>query len=42
MTSVSTVGDWAGHGLAHEAFVFDSDDLVRARVVPFVAEGLER
>lgn len=42
MTSVSTVGDWAGHRFAHEAFVFDSDDLVRARVIPFVEEGLER
>ena len=35
MTSVSTVEDWAGHGLAHEAFIFGSGDLVRARVVPF-------
>jgi anti-sigma regulatory factor (Ser/Thr protein kinase) len=42
MTSVSTVGDWAGDRLAHEAFVFDSDATVRSRVLPFVEEGLER
>jgi anti-sigma regulatory factor (Ser/Thr protein kinase) len=38
----STVGTWTGVKFAHEAFVFDSDDEVRARVVPFVDEGLRR
>jgi anti-sigma regulatory factor (Ser/Thr protein kinase) len=42
MISAPTVGDWTGDRLAHEAFVFDDDELVRSRVVPFVQEGLER
>jgi anti-sigma regulatory factor (Ser/Thr protein kinase) len=42
MTPTTTVGDWAGDRLAHEAVVFDRDDQVRARVLPYVREGLER
>lgn len=42
MRPASTVGAWTGARFAHEAFVFDSDAEVRTRVVPFVAEGLER
>ena len=42
MTPTTTVGDWAGDRLAHEAVVFDRDNQVRARVLPFVQEGLDR
>lgn len=42
MTVTATVGDWTGDRFAHEAFVFDTDEQARARVVPFVEEGLER
>jgi anti-sigma regulatory factor (Ser/Thr protein kinase) len=36
------VGGWTGERFSHEAFVFSDDDAVRARVVPFVGEGLSR
>ena len=36
------VGGWRGERFAHEAFFFSDDDAVRARVVPFVEEGLSR
>jgi hypothetical protein len=35
-------GGWRGERFTHEAFVFSDDDAVRARVVPFVEEGLSR
>lgn len=35
-------GGWDGERFKHEAFVFSDDDAVRARVVPFVEEGLSR
>ena len=37
-----TVGGWTGYGFAHEACVYDTDAAVRARVLPFVEEGLDR
>ena len=37
-----TVGGWTGSGFAHEACVYDTDAAVRARVLPFVEEGLDR
>jgi anti-sigma regulatory factor (Ser/Thr protein kinase) len=40
VTVSSSVGGWTGQRFAHEAFVFDRDDEVRRRVVPFVEEGL--
>jgi hypothetical protein len=36
------VGGWRGERFAHEAFFFSDDDALRARVVPFVEEGLSR
>jgi anti-sigma regulatory factor (Ser/Thr protein kinase) len=41
-TTATTVGAWTGEGFAHEGFVYDSEAEVRARVVPFVAEGIQR
>lgn len=41
-TTATTVGAWTGVGFAHEGFVYDSDAEVQDRVVPFVAEGLQR
>lgn len=41
-TAATTVGTWTGDGFAHEAFVYGTEAEVRDRVVPFVAEGLER
>jgi len=38
-TSRSTVGAWTGEGLAHEAFIFDDDEAMRARVIPYIEEG---
>ena len=35
-------GAWTGERFTHEAFVFSDDEAVRARVVPFVEEGLSR
>lgn len=35
-------GGWRGERFTHEAFFFSDDDAVRARVVPFVEEGLSR
>ena len=40
MTVRNSVGGWTGQRFAHEAFVFDSDEEVRRRVVPFIEEGL--
>ena len=40
MTVTNSVGGWTGERFAHEAFVFDRDEEVRRRVVPFVEEGL--
>ncbi len=36
-----TVGAWQGEQFAHEAFVYDSDEAVRQRCVPYVEEGLD-
>ncbi len=41
-TTATTVGAWTGERFAHEGFVYDSDAQVWDRVVPFVAEGLQR
>jgi hypothetical protein len=40
VTVTNSVGGWTGQRFAHEAFVFDRDEEVRRRVVPFVEEGL--
>ena len=40
--AVDWAGGWRGERFTHEAFVFSDDDAVRARVVPFVEEGLSR
>jgi hypothetical protein len=40
--TVDWAGGWRGERFTHEAFVFSDDDAVRARVVPFVEEGLSR
>jgi len=42
MTRVRPTGDWDGAAFAHEGFVFDSDEAVAQRCVPFAREGLER
>ncbi len=42
MTLVRPTGDWDGTRLAHEGFVFASDQEVVRRVVPFVLEGFSR
>jgi anti-sigma regulatory factor (Ser/Thr protein kinase) len=42
LSSPEWTGGWTGERFAHEAFVFSDDDEVRARVVPFVEEGLSR
>ena len=42
MTLVRPTGDWDGTGLAHEGFVFGTDQEVVRRVVPFVLEGFSR
>ena len=42
MTVTDSVGGWTGQRFAHEAFVYDDEAAVRARVVPFVEEGLEQ
>lgn len=39
---VHPTGDWTGKDLAHEAFLYSSDEEVVARCLPFVHEGLER
>lgn len=39
MTS-ATASAWPGDGFAHEAFLYGSDEELRARVVPFVEEAL--
>ncbi|MGN6302018.1 MAG: MEDS domain-containing protein [Angustibacter sp.] len=41
MSPSPTVGAWEGDQFAHEAFVYDSDDAVRRRCVPYVEEGLD-
>lgn len=41
MTAVSVSG-WAGNGFAHEACVFDDDDALRARMLPFLEEAMAR
>lgn len=38
---MSAFAEWTGERFAHEAFVFDTDEQARDRVVPFVVEGLE-
>lgn len=35
-------GGWRGDSFAHEAFLFDDDEALVARCVPFVREGLDR
>ncbi|HET8716831.1 MAG TPA: anti-sigma factor RsbA family regulatory protein [Nocardioidaceae bacterium] len=40
--STATTGTWTGERFAHEAFVFDDDEQVRRRCVPYVQEALER
>jgi hypothetical protein len=42
MTEMRPTGDWDGAGFAHEAFVFDSDQQLVERVVPFATEGFSR
>jgi hypothetical protein len=42
MTSMQPTGVWDGTGLAHEGFLFDTDQEVLDRVVPFAVEGLSR
>jgi hypothetical protein len=42
VSDVRPTGDWDGTALAHEAFVFDADQELVDRVVPFVLEGLSR
>jgi anti-sigma regulatory factor (Ser/Thr protein kinase) len=42
VTEMRPTGDWDGTRLAHEAFVFDSDQQVVDRVVPFLVEGFAR
>ena len=42
MSDVRPTGDWDGTALAHEAFVFDADQDLVDRVVPFVLAGLSR
>lgn len=41
MSPSPTVGAWQGEQFAHEAFVYDSDEAVRRRCVPYVEEGLD-
>lgn len=41
MSTSPTVGAWQGEQFAHEAFVYDTDDEVRRRCVPYVEEGLD-
>ena len=41
MTASPTVGEWAGTAFAHEAFVYEDDDAVRERCLPYVLEGLD-
>lgn len=41
MSPSPTVGAWEGDQFAHEAFVYDSDDAVRRRCVPYVEEALD-
>jgi anti-sigma regulatory factor (Ser/Thr protein kinase) len=38
----ATVGAWTGQRFAHEAFVFETDEQARSRLLPFVEEGLDR
>ena len=40
--SVTGGGGWQGDGLAHEAFLFDSDEAMAERCLPFVRDGFER
>ena len=42
MTLVRPTGDWDGTRLAHEGFVFGSDQELVRRLVPFVLEGFSR
>lgn len=40
--TLSPTGAWTGHAFAHEAFVYEHEDEVAQRCVPFVEEGLAR
>jgi anti-sigma regulatory factor (Ser/Thr protein kinase) len=40
VTATSSVGGWTGDRFAHEAFVYDDEQAVLERVVPFVEDGL--
>jgi anti-sigma regulatory factor (Ser/Thr protein kinase) len=42
MTPLRPTGDWDGRTFAHEGFVFDTDEQLLQRVLPFTAEGLAR
>lgn len=42
MRAATTVGGWTGERFAHEAFVYETDDQVTERVLPYLEEGLER
>jgi MEDS: MEthanogen/methylotroph, DcmR Sensory domain/Histidine kinase-like ATPase domain len=42
MTEIRTTGDWDGSTFAHEAFVFETDQQLVDRVVPFAAEGFAK
>ncbi len=42
MTGMRPTGDWDGTVFAHEGFVFNTDQELVDRVVPFAAEGLSR
>ncbi|MGY1744257.1 anti-sigma factor RsbA family regulatory protein [Blastococcus sp. SYSU D00695] len=42
MTLVRPTGEWDGTRLAHEGFVFDGDQALVRRLVPFVLEGFSR
>ncbi len=37
----TTARDWTGDRLAHEALLFDSDDQLRARILPFAGQAFE-
>jgi anti-sigma regulatory factor (Ser/Thr protein kinase) len=36
-----TARGWAGDGLAHEALLFETDDQLRARILPFAAQAVD-
>jgi anti-sigma regulatory factor (Ser/Thr protein kinase) len=42
MTPMRPTGDWDGTCLAHEAFLFETDEELGDRLVPFALEGLSR